>query len=268
MIIQEPYRIGDIVRCVKYIPHNNPEISVPKLGAVYTVRGWEDHFEGFGIYLEEIENPRSEQRFFNEMISFEPYFFWWQFEVIRQNPWLGDLRDGARGPDYFSMCLNMNFKELIKSALPEFGVYAMSLNSRERRKCIDLALHQYRNKYDISYILRDRKWYGVSYPEVYWLGFGPMTSIIILGNTILPSSLIKDGYTHIIDSKSTSSCAEKSLLENVIQKGDISIHLPKGISQIISVQSGAICRNEKGEIYFLNRDNELMTDKIDIIGWI
>lgn len=266
MIIAEPLRIGDILRCTTSIIHPNPLISVPQLGHIYTVRGWEDHFEGYGVYLEEITNPQVEQKFLNETIFYEPFFLWWQFEVVRQNPFYGDIRDGARGPDYFSMCLNLSFKDLLRACLPEFGVYAMSYNSRERRKCIDLALHQFRNEFDLSFIMRQRHWYGISYPEIYWIGFGPVKALRLMGKAVVPNHLFEEGYTSIQNSKESSSEIQ-SLLQRVIDRRAIPITFPKGVKKIILIESGAVCKTDEGTIHYLNLNWDILKPETEIIGW-
>jgi len=132
MIIAEPLRIGDILRCNTSINHSNPLIAVPQLGHIYTVRGWEDHFEGYGVYLEEITNPQVEQKFLNETIFYEPFLLWWQFEVIRQNPCYGDLRDGGtyQGFNHRSFCL---FHEIL-AQIQRPQQTSESQKSRKRQK--------------------------------------------------------------------------------------------------------------------------------------
>jgi len=263
----EPLRIGDIVRCVCNTPGNNNNFISPEVGHLYTVRGWDIHFEGFGIYLEEIQNEPNRQHPYSQALKIEPFFYWWQFEVIRRFPF-EDLRDGVDRiqPPYHLIYGALDFEGLIETILPEFGVYSLSWNSKCRRKAIDLALMEFKEHYDYSYLMTKRSLFGVDISEVNWYGKGPLRMIAMLGYTLLPFRIFQGGYSSINELDSHTPIYIQALLHKVIMARAIPIINPPGISQVVSVESGAICRTDEGSIFFLNREGTKLNTKLTLIG--
>ena len=200
MKIAEPLRVGDIVRCIKSFPHRDPRITVPEIGQLYTIRGWDPHFEGSGVYLEEIQNYPNKDHPYSRALRIEPFFYWWQFEVIRRFPFEG-LRDGALNPPYHLICKDLSFRELIEMALPEFGVYSISWNSEDRRKNIEAALLNYADEYDYSYLTKTSTMFGVQYSVIDWLGKGQQEAVGLLGRELVPLHLFKRSHSAEIVSK-------------------------------------------------------------------
>ena len=79
------FRIGQKVICVdvKWEVVPNPLHTMPVKGSVYTIRGWEDLFEGAGVLLVEIVNPIfAEERYFAQGKYMEIHFANYHFRPI------------------------------------------------------------------------------------------------------------------------------------------------------------------------------------------
>ena len=267
MKIAEPLRVGDIVRCIKSFPHRDPRITVPEIGQLYTIRGWDPHFEGSGVYLEEIQNYPSKDHPYSRALRIEPFFYWWQFEVIRRFPFEG-LRDGALNPPYHLICKDLSFRELIEMALPEFGVYSISWNSEDRRKNIEAALLNYADEYDYSYLTKTSTLFGIQYSDIDWLGKGKQEAVGLLGRTIVPIHLYKRSRLPVSEASLKKNPRAFRFLEEVLEKRAIPIFLPSGVHQVFSLRSGAICATSNGIVCYITRNKELMNSRLEIIGSI